>query len=210
MALLSLAKIIQILRVYIYLRRGVIDLTYDGKMVGKFIYLRSVSEEDADFILKLRLDERLNKYLSRVDNNLEEEKRWIREHSILDNDFYFLIVRKNDEPLGTISLYDIKGSEGEFGRWVSVGNAVENLESVLLLHDFGFYTLGLNLIYSETVKENVRVLNFHRRFGAEILDEFREYNGFIVQKAVIRRENYPDIRLKNQKILDSLSKSLKG
>jgi len=109
-------------------------LTYDGKMVGKFIYLRSVSEEDADFILKLRLDERLNKYLSRVDNNLEEEKRWIREHKMLDNDFYFLIVRKDDEPLGTISLYDIKGSEGEFGRWVSVGNPVENLESVLLLH----------------------------------------------------------------------------
>jgi len=188
----------------------VTDLTYDGKMIGKFIYLRSVSEEDADFILKLRLDERLNKYLSRVDNDLEEEKRWIREHSILDNDFYFLIVRKDDEPLGTISLYDIKGSEGEFGRWVSVGNPVENLESVLLLHDFGFYTLDLDLIYSKTVKENVRVLNFHRRFGAEILDEFREYNGFVVQKAVIRRENYPDIRLKNQKILDSLSKSLKG
>ncbi len=82
------------------------------------------------------------------------------------------------------------------------------MESVLLLHDFGFYTL--DLIYSETVKENVKVLNFHRRFGAEILNEFREYNGFVVQKAVIRRENYPDIKLKNQKILDSFSKLLKG
>ncbi len=43
-------------------------------MIGKFIYLRNASGEDADFILKLRLDERLNKYLSRADDNLEEEK----------------------------------------------------------------------------------------------------------------------------------------
>ena len=192
------------------MQRKVIDLIYDSTVNGTFIYLRSVLEKDAEFILRLRLDERLNKYLSKVNNNLEKERAWIREHKALDNDFYFLIVRKDDEPLGTISLYNIKGSEGEFGRWVSVGNAAENLESVLLLHDFGFYTLDLDLIYSKTVKENVRVLNFHRRFGAEILDEFREYNGFVVQKAVIRRENYPDIRLKNQKILDSLSKSLKG
>ncbi len=192
------------------MQRKVIDLIYDSTVNGTFIYLRSVLEKDAEFILRLRLDERLNKYLSKVNNNLEKERAWITEHKALDNDFYFLIVRKDDEPLGTISLYNIKGSEGEFGRWVSVGNAAENLESVLLLHDFGFYTLDLDLIYSKTVKENVRVLNFHRRFGAEILDEFREYNGFVVQKAVIRRENYPDIRLKNQKILDSLSKSLKG
>jgi RimJ/RimL family protein N-acetyltransferase len=181
-------------------------MIYPEKLEGHFINLRSVLETDAEFILKLRLNKTLNKYLNKVDNDLEKQKLWIKEQQKGVNDFYFIIERKSGLPIGTISLYNIKELEGEFGRWISIGNPVENLESVLLLHDFGFYKMNLDLIYSETVKENEKVLNFHKRFGAKLLNEFREYNEFIVQKAIIKKESYKIIRENNLKIIDYYSK----
>jgi len=184
------------------------EMIYPEKLEGQFIKLRSVLENDAEFILKLRLDCALNKYLNKVDNDLEKQILWIKEQQKRENDFYFIIERKSGLPIGTISLYNIKELEGEFGRWVSIGNTVENVESVLLLHDFGFYKMNLDLIYSETVKENEKVLNFHKRFGANLLNEFREYNKFIVQKAIIKKENYEIIRENNQKIINYYCKKL--
>ena len=183
-------------------------MIYPEKLEGQFIKLRSFLESDAEFILKLRLDCALNKYLNKVDNDLEKQILWIKEQQKRENDFYFIIERKSGLPIGTISLYNIKELEGEFGRWVSIGNTVENVESVLLLHDFGFYKMNLDLIYSETVKENEKVLNFHKRFGANLLNEFREYNKFIVQKAIIKKENYEIIRENNQKIINYYCKKL--
>lgn len=182
-------------------------MIYPEKLEGNFINLRSVLETDAEFILKLRLNNTLNKYLNKVDNDLEKQKLWIKEQQKRENDFYFIIERKSGLPIGTISLYNIKELEGEFGRWVSIGNTVENVESVLLLHDFGFYKMNLDLIYSETVKENEKLLNFKKRFGAKILNEFRENNQFIVQNA-IKKDSYEIIREKNLKIIDYYSKKL--
>ncbi|GEM_PF-829093 len=189
-------------------RKEVNEVIYNDKVEGKFVNLRSVLESDTEFILKLRLDDTLNKYLNKVENDIEKQKSWIKEQQKRENDFYFMIERKCGTPIGTISLYNIIKGEGEFGRWVSIGSPVENVESVLLLHDFGFYKINLELIYSETVRENIKVLNFHKRFGAEVLNEFREYNTFIVQRAIIKKENYEIIRKNNLKIIDYYSNKL--
>lgn len=76
---------------------------------------------------------------------------------------------------------------------------------VIILHDFGFYELGLDLIYSETVRENKKVLNFHKRFGATILNDFTEYNNFILQKAIIKKDEYKNIRKKNIELINYFS-----
>lgn len=180
-------------------------MIYDNVLKGKFVNLRSVLTSDSEFILKLRLDENLNKYINKVDNDLEKQILWIKNQQKAENDYYFLIESIEGNPLGTISLYNIQNSEGEFGRWVSIGNSVQNLESVIILHDFGFYELGLDLIYSETVRENKKVLNFHKRFGATILNDFTEYNNFILQKAIIKKDEYKNIRKKNIELINYFS-----
>ena len=45
---------------------------------GKYILLRSVKEEDAEFILKLRTDDKMNNFVHKVDNDVKKEKSWIR------------------------------------------------------------------------------------------------------------------------------------
>jgi len=183
-------------------------LVYSGTIYGKLIDLRSVNQDDASFILNLRLNENLNKYINKISGSIEEQIAWINQQQSRNDDFYFIIQRKDGTPIGTISLYHIEGRIGEFGRWVSVGNPFENLESVILLYDFGFYNLNLDTIYSEIVRENIRVINFNRKFGAEILNEFREYNGFIMQKAIMTRENYARVRERNEKLLKEYIRSL--
>lgn len=182
-------------------------MIYDNVLKGKFVNLRSVLTGDAEFILKLRLDENLNKYLNKVDNDLEKQILWIKNQQKADNDYYFLIESTKGNPLGTISLYNIQNREGQFGRWVSIGNSVQNVESAVILYDFGFYELGLDLIYSETVRENKKVLNFHKRFGATILNDFTEYNNFVSQKVIIKikKDEYKIIRKKNIELINYFS-----
>ncbi len=183
-------------------------MVYNGIIHGKLVDLRSVTENDAAFILRLRLDDNLNKYINKVNDSIEEQVAWIAKQRDRDGDFYFIIQKKDETPIGTISLYHIDDKMGEFGRWVSVGNPFENVESVILLYDFGFYILNLNTIYSEIVRENNRVINFNRKFGAKVLEEFKEYNGFIMQKAVMNKENYVRVRERNSAILEEYITSL--
>ena len=48
-------------------------MIYDNVLKGKFVNLRSVLTSDSEFILKLRLDENLNKHINKVDNDLEKQ-----------------------------------------------------------------------------------------------------------------------------------------
>ena len=45
----------------------------------KNIKLELITEDDAEMILKLRTDPKLNKFLSKTDSSIEKQKEWIRE-----------------------------------------------------------------------------------------------------------------------------------
>ena len=89
-------------------------MVYDKVLSGKFVELHSVTPEDAEFILKLRQNDEIARYLHRIDNSVEQQIDWIKLHQKLDGDYYFLIWSKNTrERLGTISLYDKKDDHCE-------------------------------------------------------------------------------------------------
>ena len=46
----------------------------------KTIRLSLVEENDAEFILSLRLDEKYNKFLSSVSSEIEDQKKWIKQY----------------------------------------------------------------------------------------------------------------------------------
>lgn len=178
-------------------------MIYNKIIKGKFINLRSVQEDDAEFILSLRLDPKLNKYLNKVESNVAKQKQWILNQQSRRGDYYFLITDKDNIPIGTISLYNIENKQGEFGRWILKGNSLQSIESVLLLHEFGFNNLGLDIIYSNTVDENKKVINFHKNFGATITDEknIHPVGGFVLQKAFVKKVDFVKIKKKNNNIL---------
>ena len=176
------------------------------KICGISCDLRSVQIKDAEFILSLRLDGDLNQYLNKVDDDVSKQEEWITRQMQSDGDYYFIIESKSGESLGTISLYNINEQHAEFGRWISKGGAVQNIESVILLHGFGFESLGLNKIYSRTAVENKKVLGFHKRFGAIVTQEITKAvpSGLKLQMAFIDKDKFEEIERRNSLIVNEI------
>lgn len=164
-------------------------MVYGSIIKGKYIVLRAVSEEDAAFTSKLRSDISLIKHIHKVDTTIAGQISFITWQRSKDNDYYFIISTPMNEQLGTIALYNMNGKNAELGRWVSYGNAFQNLESVLLLHDFAFDILGLETVYTCTNITNERTINFWKRFGS---DEcyIEQESDFIASKNVVTKESY--------------------
>lgn len=140
---------------------------------GKSIFLREVSVDDAEFILCLRTDPEKSKHLSVTSNDIEEQKGFIKKYMESVTDFYFIICDWNNKRLGTIRIYDIKNDSFCWGSWILSKDAPINasIESVLLIYDFAFFSLHYPKAHFDVRKENERVVDFHRRFGASIVDE---------------------------------------
>ena len=164
-------------------------MIYPHTLQGKYVILQSVCTEDADFISKLRSDETLCRHLHRVDTSIEGQISWINFQREQEDDCYFLIKSINGVSLGTIALYHIKESAAEIGRWVSYGNAFENMEAVILIHDFAFEILHLDLVYTCTNISNEKVKSFWRRFGGD-RTYIEEEEDFVASKNEITYGTY--------------------
>lgn len=141
------------------------------KLKGSFIRLRLVCESDAEFIIKVRTNGENSKFINATSEDLSLQRRWIANEKLDKSSFYFIIESIAGENIGTISLYNISDNQGEFGRWICDGNAIESLESAYLIHKFAFEYLGLDLVYTRTLSKNKKVVSFHRSFGATISNE---------------------------------------
>ncbi len=166
-----------------------------GRLVaGKNINLRDVEVEDAEFILSLRLNEKLNKYLSKTENDLARQIAWIRDYKTRENEYYFIIESKTGESYGTVRIYDIIGDSFSWGSWIitETSPAFAGIESALLVYEYAFDELGYNRSHFEVVKGNEKVIAFHERFGAVRVREDEEKYYFEITKDQykITREKY--------------------
>ena len=143
---------------------------------GKNINLRTVEIEDAEFIYNMRQNQNKTKYLSKVTGTVESQKEWIKNYKQREDkqkEFYFLIESKNSEKLGLVRMYDFNNDSFCWGSWLIKENAPKTtaIESALQIYEFGFYKLGFERSHFDVRKENNKVVSFHQRFGAKIIDE---------------------------------------
>jgi len=151
---------------------------------GKNINLRTVELEDAEFIYTMRKNQKKTKYLSKVTGTVESQKEWIKNYKQREQDkkeFYFVIESKDEEKLGLVRMYDFKddsflgNSQSSFcwGSWLIKEDAPKTtaIESALQIYEFGFYRLGFEKSHFDVRKGNDKVISFHQRFGAKIVDE---------------------------------------
>lgn len=176
-------------------------MIYHRNIEGKYVVLRSVNIDDAEFIIKLRTNEKYNKFLHTTGNNISLQRSWIKQQQDREGDYYFVIQNQKGHVLGLISIYNINGKMAECGRWISEGNAFENLEAAKLIHEFGFRILGLELIYTCTVKENLTVVNFWIRFGGV-------FAGYVFSEPFTLYKNNIDIDLYSGEIEKKINKLL--
>lgn len=153
-----------------------------NRVEGKNINLRFVEEADAEFILRLRIDDKYNKFLSKVTADLESQRGWIRNYKIDEKSgkqFYFIIERKDGTPCGTVRIYDLRADSFCWGSWILNEDKTRYaaIESAFLVYEFGFSKLGYKKSHFDVMKNNSGVISFHTRMGAKKVseDEVNEY-----------------------------------
>ena len=151
------------------------------KISAKHINLRTADVKDAVFIYSLRKNINKTQYLSKVEGTVEDQREWLRKYKERENkkqEFYFIIESKNGEHLGLVRIYDYKDTSFSWGSWLIKENAptFTAIESALQIYEFAFYQLGFAQSHFEVRKGNDKVIAFHQKFGARIVNENdREY-----------------------------------
>ncbi|WKU19953.1 GNAT family N-acetyltransferase [Advenella alkanexedens] len=146
------------------------------KLEYKTIHLRLVEPNDADFILKLRLDNRYNQFLSSVSPSVDAQKKWIenyKQDERIGKEFYFIIERLDGVPCGTVRIYDLREDSFCWGSWILNEDKTRYaaLESAFLVYQFAFDILGFKKSHFDVRKGNQKVVAFHTKMGAIQVDE---------------------------------------
>lgn len=138
---------------------------------------RLVNEDDAEFIVKLRTDPILSRYIHPTENNIEKQKEWIREYKKreLDGKDYYFIFSYNDSPIGVIRIYaiDVDKGCGTVGSWLCAHQTPmeQVLATILIGREILFEELNLRYDYFDVRKKNKKVQRMHDMFGAKIINE---------------------------------------
>jgi RimJ/RimL family protein N-acetyltransferase len=123
--------------------------------------LRSVSRNDENEILELRLDPDLNKFLNQT--SVDGHRRWLENQISKKGDYYFAIESiSTQKSEGFIGIYDITDERAEWGRWILKKNSPAAIESYWLILRFGF-EIGCKEIFCRTDMRNGKVLAIHDR-----------------------------------------------
>jgi RimJ/RimL family protein N-acetyltransferase len=162
---------------------------------GRSIDFREITEADAEFILHLRTNPLLNAHLSITPHDIEKQRTFIRNYFQSQTDYYFIIMDKAQNSIGSVRIYDIKDDSFCWGSWIlSPDNKPKGagIESALLLYDFAFYTLHYARSHFDVRKANQRVIDFHLRFGAVIAheDELNFYFNYNQQQYAVTRATH--------------------
>jgi len=142
-------------------------------ILGKNITLREIEVADADFVLSLRNDKKRGKYLSKTSDDVVSQVEYIKNYKAKAQNYYFIIEDKKHHPIGTVRIYDIRNNSFCWGSWLLSREAPVSagIESALLVYEFAFYTLGFFRAHFDVRKGNQKVIDFHQRMGAVIVDE---------------------------------------
>jgi len=151
------------------------------RIKGKFVYLKNISLDDSIFVYKLRQNKLISYYLHAPPKTLIDQKDWIKKNIKNKKTKDFIIINKKNKKIGTIALDNINLKDAEWGRWISKGKTIENIEAIILLLSYGFKDLKLKKIYSLTNIHNKKVINFHKKTPAK-------YAGIIKSLFVIKNK----------------------
>lgn len=143
---------------------------------GILTTLKQISVEDAEDIVRLRNDEKFNKFLYQYPLTIQEQIHWIQSKQGLQNEVNFKVLDIHNDFVGTISIYNIQNGRGEFGRYI-VKKPINAIESELLLLKFCFEDLNMKSIYCNTNTNNVNVWNQHTKLGFKYVGKVKEYVG---------------------------------
>lgn len=164
---------------------------------GRNLVLRDVVEDDAEFILSLRLDASKNQHLSAVVDDVEAQRVWIRNYRQGTGQAYFIICASDMRRIGTVRLYDALGDSFSWGSWVLAhgASATAALESAVLVYWLATRVFGFRAAHFQVHRANAAVVSFHEKFGARKtrdteLEVYMSIDSEAIDRALVRYSRY--------------------
>lgn len=154
-------------------------------ITAKNIRLREVEVGDAEFIVALRTNANLNRYLSPVSPDVQLQRDWISNCRSKFDQAYFIVQtnKETPQPIGTLRLYNPVGKGFTWGSWILSEDAptFAAIESTLVVYDYGFNVLGFDTAHFEVLQGNPSIA-FHPRLGARVTHEDERAKYFSLEK----------------------------
>jgi len=143
---------------------------------GMNVDLRKIQPSDAQFVVTLRTDPMLSKYLNPIDSRVEKQKEWIQE-SLLKNEWYYVVQNKIGERVGLIRGYEWNENSFSFGSFIILPKArlYATFESAILFFETVFNETPVTFCNIFAKKNNFASINLSSRMGAEIVQVDSEY-----------------------------------
>lgn len=147
-----------------------------NKLSGRFtaeryqLSVRLVNEEDAGYILKLRTDTGLAKFIHQTDNDLDKHLKWMKQYKEreLDGRDYYFIYFKDGQPVGVNRIYNIYHYYATIGSWICdpTNDAETSIATYFFMLDILFEYMNLDLTIFDVRKKNTHVWKLHKMAGA--------------------------------------------
>ena len=158
------------------------------------LFARFVNESDAEFIIKLRTDPILGKWIHSTDSDLDKQKEWIRNYKERERkgeDYYFIFY-KNDVPAGLNRLYHIHGTTFTTGSWVFRPDIPFEccIAASIIVRELAFETLNMKFehAFDGVHVENKKVIKFNHMMGLKDLRLFEDVKGTYIEQSLTKED----------------------
>ena len=147
----------------------------DFKIKKYGLSARFVNESDAEFIVKLRTDPNLSRYIHSTDNDLHKQEEWIREYKEREKagmEYYFIFYI-DGKPYGLERIYDIRDNSFTHGSLVFDSNSPfgASIKADIITREVGFNILDKEANLFDVSKGNNGVITYHQRYKPVIISE---------------------------------------
>lgn len=160
--------------------------------------VRFVTEDDAPFIVNLRTNPDLSKFLHPISSDIEKQKEWIRSYKQRQaegKDYYF-VFSKDMEPLGLERIYDIQKDSFTHGSLVFKQSSPIGMSVLadIITREIAFEELGLQKNHFDVRKGNVNVRNYHLKYKPLFIRSDAESDYYLLERNNF--EKYKNLFLK--------------
>jgi RimJ/RimL family protein N-acetyltransferase len=170
-------------------------MIYNKKVIGKRIYLRSLTNCDAsEKYCSWLNDNEVNKYLETRSVTIDGLKEYINEKNESDNTLFLGIFDKaNDKHIGNLKLEPINNVKNNATFSIVIGDKDYwgygfGTESTNLILSHGFNEMNLMSINLGVISQNKKAIHIYEKLGfkiKEIIPKCMDHDGIKYDKVVM-------------------------
>lgn len=139
------------------------------------ITARFVEVTDVDFVLSLRSNKELSRFIHQTDNDRDAQIEWLKGYKKRERagKEYYFIFSKNGVDYGLERIYDVNEDSFTHGSFLFKPDAPIGMSSLcdIITREIGFDVLGIEKNLFDVRKGNNNVLHYHKTFQPTFLYE---------------------------------------